>query len=196
MASIFLFFLGAVFASVWLRPDFYASSWSLISQNNEASAVIFTAVIAAVIAIWGIFSQRAISRRVFTLQYLSEKEVDKDLIEANKTFINLTKEPEKLLSFGSFNNDETDDAKNIRILLNHFELTAIGIQRGVIDFETFKMWHKTGTINTWNKAEPLISALRRRQENPMLYHEFEALAGWLRGNSKPKRGYIIGHWFW
>lgn len=43
---------------------------------NEVQAVFITAAFAAAIAIWGIFSQRGISARQTTIQYLRDAERD------------------------------------------------------------------------------------------------------------------------
>lgn len=196
MAPIFYLVAGAIVTYLAMSPSGAVAFWNLICLNPEVAAVLFTALIAAAIAAWGIFSQRAISRRVYTLTYLSKNETDKDMIEARKNFIEISKNVSEFISAADPSKDADEVAKSIRIVLNDFELISIGIQRGVIDFETYKLWYKTGTINYWDRSKPFIEAIRTREKNPMLFHEFETLVGWLRDHKKPKRGYIVGHWFW
>ena len=48
-------------------------------------------MLAAVIAIWGIITQRAISRRGATLNHIAKAEWDGDVIASRKKFIQLAK---------------------------------------------------------------------------------------------------------
>lgn len=196
LSVIFGFFLGGLLTSIYFDYAFYTWIFSGIWRHKEVSVGLFSAIVAAIIAIWGIFSQRSISRRVFTLSCLSDKEIDKDLIAAKSAFIRSVHEDPSLEKLAGEDQDGTPEAGSARTVLNNFELISIGIQKGVIDYDTYKLWFRTGTIDYWNKAEPLVTKLRRRESNEMLYHEFESLVKWLRGSKKPKRGYIIGHWFW
>jgi hypothetical protein len=67
----------------------------------------------------------------------------------------------------------------IKLILNDFELIAIGVQRGIIDFEFYKRWHRSGVLRHWAYAKPFVEGLRRRTSNSALFHEFEQLAAWM-----------------
>lgn len=202
VAAIFFFATGLVSASLYYANDSYIRALQYIVEHGETASVIGTAIAAGLIAIWGIFSQRAISRRSYTLTHLSDAEFDKDLIEAKKKVIEVIGEKDRLIKAADLppgeKGDISEDAKALRIVLNDLELTAIGIERGVIDFEFYRLWYKTGTINLWDAVTPFVEELRRKHKNELLYHESESLVGWLRTKKKPKpkRGYIIAHWFW
>jgi Domain of unknown function (DUF4760) len=74
-------------------------------------------------------------------------------------------------------------------------LISIGIQGGIIDFELYKRWNRSGVIQYWKHAAPFVHQLRQRTSNMALYHEFEELARWMQGETMPKRGRWIGKWF-
>ena len=59
-------------------------------------AVFITAGIAAVIAIWGVLSQRAIARRRATIDLIAKNEADHDLITGYQKFVELAIDPKGL----------------------------------------------------------------------------------------------------
>ena len=75
---------------------------------NEVGAVFVTGAIASLIAIWGILSQRAITRRQATLDHITHLESDRDIIEARKTFVELAKNPGGLAVWAEENKEQTE----------------------------------------------------------------------------------------
>lgn len=158
---------------------------------NEVSAVVATAIIAAVIAVWGILSQRSIAARQATLDYIRETEADNDVINARTIFTRLSKKPEGLGPIAA--DMTTDEAKQIQLVLNHFEMVAIAIQRGIFDDEIYRRWYKSGVIRAWKAAAPFIFARRSSTGNDALYHEFEEMARYYIGRRPmPRRGFFWG----
>lgn len=132
-------------------------------------------IVAATIAINGIGTQRDIARKRATLDVILKSEADKDLIEARRCFKRLAHDQNGLVPFALFEKEGSAETEAIRIVLNEFELIAIGIDRGILDEELYRQWYRTGVLLHWKHAHPFIEELRRRTENPLIYKSFEAL---------------------
>jgi Domain of unknown function (DUF4760) len=178
--------------------------WSEIGiASDEAGAALWVGWLAAVIALWGVISQRAITRRQLTIQLMAQAEADRDLIAARTRFTRITQNPAYLVGLaeaekpaeGSGDKSEApktlerdEDAQAIRLIFNHYELVAIGIQRGIIDFELYKRFTESIVLRDWERAAPLIYQLRRTYSQPTMYHEVEELVRWFKGdNGLPRR---------
>lgn len=146
-------------------------------------------------AAWGIFTQRAVARRRATLDLISSLERDGDVIAARSKFIELAKSEGGLANWAGQSNENSPEAQSIRTVLNEFERFAIGIQRGIIDFELCKRWNRSSVIRYWQHAAPYVHILRTRLNNPAIYHEYEELVRWMKGEAMPKRNRFIGIWF-
>lgn len=158
---------------------------------NEVSAVIATAAVAAVVAMWGILSQRAISSRQATLDFIRDGERDHDIVAARKAFNRLARDPAGLGPVAA--QPDTDDFKHVIVWLNQFEMVAIGIQRGIFDDEIYRRWYKSGVIRAWKAAAPFIFARRASTNNDALFHEFEEMARYYIGKRPmPRRGFFWG----
>ena len=161
---------------------------------NEVGAILFTSVVGGLIALWGIMSHRAIERRRTTLEYLWRNETDHDVIEATKKFVELAKKDHGLIEWATEPQEPSDEVQKIRLVLNQYELIAIGIQRGIIDYHLYERWARSATIQAWSFAVPFVAALRTRKKNDALYHETEELVRWLKGNPMPRRSRWRGIW--
>ncbi len=177
--------------------------WDL-SSSPEAIVALWIGLAAAVIALWGILTQRALTRRQTTLNTLSELESDKDLIEARQRFVKLTRNAAALVSLADdapFRGNKKVDPEieanmqAIRLVFNHWELIAIGMQFKSIDFHMVKRYARGQIINDWGDVAPLIFALRKKYSQPAMYHEIEELARSLRDNNMPRRRRILGLWW-
>ncbi len=61
----------------------------------------------------------------------------------------------------------------IRNLLNYYENVVVGVQADIDDVEMIKKSQKTMIIAIYNQSEPFIKRLRKQNNNPNLYIEFE-----------------------
>lgn len=136
-------------------------------------ATLTVGVLAAVFAFWGIQSQRGIARRRATLDFIMKSETDGDMIKARLRFIELSKDVNGLGPWAALDKEKTDEAQKIKLILNEFELIAIGIKRGIIDKQLYCNWFKSGAIKHWDHAEPFVNILRSRTGNNALYIEFQ-----------------------
>ena len=157
---------------------------------GEVGAIFSSAALAAVIAVWGVISQRSITRRQQTMQHMTKVDSDKDMIAARKQFIDLAKKPGGLSPWAEPEQENTEEAQSIRLILNDYELTAVGIQYGIIDLGFYKRYNRSTVIRYWNHAAPYVYALRARLGSNSVYHEFEELARWLQDGKirMPRRG--------
>ena len=132
---------------------------------NDVGAVFITGGVAAVIAIWGVWSQRAITRRQVTLNHISHLESDRDMIEARKRFVELAKAPGGLAIWAEADREQTEEALAIGRILNSYELISIGIQRGILDYRLFERWQRSSTIKYWERGAPFVMRIRERLNN-------------------------------
>ncbi len=158
-----------------------------LAAMSQASATLIVGFVAALIAIWGVWTQRAIARRRATFDHISRTEADADFIAARRKFVELARSGEGLVKWADKDKEKTEEAQSIKLVLNDFELVAIGIQRGIIDEEFYKRWFKSSVVQYWGHAQPFVAELRRRTSNGMLYYEFEQMAGWFDENKPPRR---------
>jgi hypothetical protein len=197
-ASALLFFvLGSLATYGWFLSARVSTFWKFATDNGQVSAVFVTALLAAAIAIWGIQSQRSIARRQKTLELILDQESDEDIINARRAFVAVATDPKlKIEDFASPEKRNTIEGDAIRRTLNSYELMSIGIQKGVIDYDLYRIWMKAGTIKYWGYSESYIISIRKKSGNPLLYHEFETMISWLTKDTRPKRrGYFLGQWF-
>ncbi|WP_282608447.1 DUF4760 domain-containing protein [Pelagibius sp. Alg239-R121] len=180
---------------------------SLVEQASDLGAGIydllagfvgsmeFLTAIAVGVAVWGVVSQRQISARKNTLDYITRQESDGDIIKARQTFVSLVKVDGGLSDWAKVENESSVETQAIKIILNEMELISIGIQRGSIDEAMYKAWFKGSVITFWESSASFIHDLRVRTNNRRLYKEFEAMAEWMKGGKRAKRNWFIGKFF-
>jgi len=152
----------------------------------QSAGALIIGGIAALVAIWGVVTQRIIARRRATMDVLFSSEGDGALLLARKEFRRLVKEAGGLAQWAEADKIDSNESAAILTALNQHELAAIGIQRGIFDLEIYRRWNKTSVIQTWDRAAPFVLALRARVQNHDIYCEFEALAWRLAHRKRPR----------
>jgi hypothetical protein len=89
---------------------------------TEMETVLLTGFIAAAVAMWGVLSQRVITRR---LELIVKVEADHDYIEAHRCFVRLAKTPEGLAPWAAAGREESKELHSVRLVLNNYELISI-----------------------------------------------------------------------
>ena len=112
-----------------------------------------------------------------------------------REFIALAKAPGGLAPWADEDKEKTPQAQTIRLVLNSYELIAIGLQRGVFSYELYKRWHKSSVLRMWSHSAPFVTALRSRLSNDAIFHEFEEMAKSMKENHMPKRNWWAGRFF-
>jgi len=166
-------------------------SETLLAAWWQVIAIAATAVIAAIVAIWGILSQRAISRRTLTLTYMSHIDCDKDMIAARAMFIQEAKKPEGLTPWADPGKEHTPQCEAIRLVLNDFEIASVALQLGTIDYEFYRRYNYGTVIRYWYAAAPFVYSVRKQTGSKTVYHEFEELYRRFEKKRPPKRRF----WF-
>jgi hypothetical protein len=92
---------------------------------TEMETVLLTGFIAAAVAMWGVLSQRVITRRRATLELIVKVEADHDYIEAHRCFVRLAKTPEGLAPWAAAGREESKELHSVRLVLNNYELISI-----------------------------------------------------------------------
>jgi hypothetical protein len=155
---------------------------------TDAGAILLTGGIAALVAIWGVISQRNIARRQHTMEHMAKTDNDNDMIDARRMFIQMAKQATGLVSYADADKEHTPESEAIRLVLNDFELTAVGIQMGVMDYEFYKRYNRGTVIRYWNHAAPYIYALRARVGSNLVFHEYEEMVRWFSKRA-PRRSF-------
>jgi hypothetical protein len=162
------------------------------ANTSDVQATIFVGYIAAaialstaIIAIWGVYSQRVLARRQATIEHLARLEADGTVKENVRMFIDLTAQDGNLGKWADGANKASKETKAIIAVLNDWELISIGIQRGIFEYELVKSWSETSIQRYWSKAHPFVVALRDRVGAQTLWQEFEKLNSWVSGRSRP-----------
>lgn len=166
-----------------------------MASLNEVEAIFITAVAAAVVAVWGIITQRIVSRRLATLEHFSRVDNDRDQIEARTTFAKVTADGCDLMSYAEPDKYYSAEASALRLVLNENERLAVGIQFGILDREFVKRICRGVVTRDWELSAPFVYRLRSVTGNQAIYHEFEELARAFSDNQMPKRSYHWRLWF-
>lgn len=161
-----------------------------MASLSEVEAILITACVSALLAVWAIITQRVVSRRVATLEYIARVESDEDLINARNKFIELTSSNGNLLKFADPNRYNSAEAHAIRLVLNEREQLAIGVQFGVLDKSYIRRYSRGQLVKDFRIAAPFIYKIRAVSANPAIYHEFEDLVRSFVDKKMPAR------WHW
>lgn len=166
-----------------------------MASLSEVEAILITALLAAILAAWGIVTQRIVTRRLTTIQRIGEASADRDMIQARNEFNKLS-DPGGKLSTCVKSSDLTPEEQDfVRRVLNDHELISIGIQFGILDFKVICHNQKSTTLRDWARSAPFIYKLRAELDNQALYHEFEELVRWLQDKKMPRRHWWHRLWF-
>jgi hypothetical protein len=167
-------------------------SWFAVDPSSESEVTLHVGylagaitVIAIGVAIAAIFAQRQTARAHATLTHLTTMEFDEDFLRAKKMFLELEAKGD-LQKYGNRKLAHTDEARLIRIYLNHFEMVSLGLQHRIIDYDIFIKWNRKTVLLVWTAASPFVNRLRKEFHNDMLFIEFEELAKEF-GGSKRRR---------
>lgn len=171
-----------------------------MASFTETEAIFITAFLAFAVAMWGVITTRIVARRSATLEHFRRIASDKDMIEARKTFIELTENLGGLAIFACVAplapaNAHADKIDAIRTVLNDYEMLAVGVQFGTFDLSIIKRYYHSTIIRDWGHAAPFVYKLRGDLKSNTIYHEFEELTRWLQADQMPSRRWWTKLWF-
>lgn len=161
-------------------------------QRTEISATLMVgfgataiAAAAAIITIWGVYSQRWLMRRQTTVQHLFAMKADASIQKNLATVIKASREDQNLAAWADKDKIGEDTTLAIIAVLNDYELLSTGIQNGIYDYAIVKKYDASTLKRVWKKALPFVAALRDRTNLPTLWKEFELLHCWIEGTKNP-----------
>ncbi|MBX9731509.1 MAG: DUF4760 domain-containing protein [Sphingomonas sp.] len=137
--------------------------WLVLPSAVSALLGIF----ALTVAIASLHASRKIARDKSTLDLIEKRESTEHYRKINRTFsilrqstgfLHLTGNVEKNISLPGRNN--RDDRQDVIDYLNHYELVAIGIERKLLNGETYREWMKTAFVRDWNAAADWVQEER------------------------------------
>ena len=158
-----------------------------MASITEVEAILVTAVVAALLAGWGVVTQRIVTRRAKTIEHIGQQTADEDMIKARKCFNTLSQPDGKLSTYVKPADLSDVETTQVRLVLNDYELKAIAVQSGIFDLAILKKFERGTTIRDWDRAASFIHKLRLEIDNPFIYYEFESLATWMRERKMPNR---------
>lgn len=142
-------------------------------------------VAATFIAIWGVYSQRWITRRQTTVQHLFALKADASIQANLATLIKAARGDQNLAAWADKDKIGDETTLSIIAVLNDYELLSTGIQNGIYDLQIVKKYDASTLKRIWSNALPFIAALRNRTNIPTLWKEFELLHCWIEGSKNP-----------
>lgn len=180
----------------WLLLIFMlaALGWAYlrIASAPEHQLMVLGAGLAAIIAVWGVLNQWAISRRHATVEFIRFQESDKDCLEALRRFNELFDRaelnprryaraaptfdelPEKQRSAALA--DWMADREAIRNVLNQDEIVAVGIRNSTLDYRVMAAWQRSALLRRYAVCREYIDELRIIARTPTLYVGVQNLA--------------------
>lgn len=145
-------------------------------------------IAALLVAIISVLATRTTARLKQTADLLFASRNDEELQKGHKVIRTYHDAPDKKISvLGDPENFESEDATAIRYVLNHFEVVAIGIRRGIYDEAMVKdAWCRL-LVTSYERTETLVKAVREKSKIPTALQEFECLACKWKDNPLKKR---------
>ena len=161
---------------------------SLINIIPSASVIFSSSIILLGVSLTVRYNLSVQKKRA-TLDLIIKTESDKHYIELTEKFYELAKKKENLLT-----QIENDDSliSTVQKFLNHQEIIALSIRKGIIDEKFYKRWLRTSYVNHYEQAQQLIDNLRRDQKEKYgatdAYTNFMKLAQkWQKELAKQRR---------
>jgi hypothetical protein len=144
--------------------------------------------------LYGASIRSALSIAAATIELLTRIELDKDFVDARRKFLDLAK-TNAISSYASTEKKDSEETGQIKLILNLYELVAIGVRRGTLDYWIWRRYFRKGTITFWEYGVPFINELRTLAGNEAIYKEFEWLKKRMDSRLPPIGGYFWGQWF-
>lgn len=174
----------------WLFGSAHTANQIAANDNNAATLFVgyvaaAVALLAALVAVWGVYSQRVITRRQTTVQHIAALKADRSIQEQVRKFIELEKQDGNLAKWADKASEGTAEAQAINNVLNTYELLSVGIQHGIYEYRLIEQWQRSTISRYWDAAHPYVVALRKRVNKPAIWCEFEKLNDWVTKKKNP-----------
>jgi len=130
---------------------------------------VLTAIVSVVVV-------QATAKKKQTADLLFGCRQDKELVEGNQKVAAMHDASGSIRTLAEEINSDTEDAKAVRYVLNHWERVAVGIAQGIYHEEMLRQSNRANVVNLYQKAKPFIQAIRHRHSSDTFYQHFENMA--------------------
>lgn len=142
-------------------------------------------VVTGATAIWSIRANGKSSRHRATIDLLLAQKTDESLIQAKKVMAALH-ENDEFTALACKDKNKDPKRASILVILNNYEFIALGIREGALDEKIYKRAYCSMLMRDWEAMKPFVMELRRQNNMPTLFQEFEYLAAkWKKKPLKP-----------
>ncbi|WP_058912802.1 DUF4760 domain-containing protein [Entomohabitans teleogrylli] len=146
------------------------------SQMLSTLAVLLSAILAFFTIIYNV----GMARKSQTATFLFESRFDKRYLDGLQALrrIHYSGRSFRSYIFSTHNmtEEENDDIQNIIYCLNFYERLAVSIRHGIYHEIMIKDVFYSSVVNNFAIAEPLIKAIREKEQRNSYYQEYEFLA--------------------
>ena len=137
----------------------------------------FLVLAGVLVAIFSIWTSRLLARRKQAADLLFASRSDTRLQKGADIILDhYTSESKNIVALAKDEHDSCDDAREIRYVLNHFELLSVGIQNKIYDETMIKQSWCSIVCRTYQQVAPYIQERRQVSSKRTIYQEFEWLA--------------------
>ena len=134
-------------------------------------------VIAALIAVISILSVFITAQRKQAIDMILSIRQDKQLTDGLALIARLhIAKDDNILKYSEHDMRGHETTVLIQYVLNHYEFVAVGIRQSIYSEQIVKASSYTTIVKLYDRALPFISNVRKANQTPTYYQEFECLA--------------------
>jgi len=137
----------------------------------QSVAIVMAAIGVIVTIVWN----RIIARRRATLDMLLAEQTNKGLLEIRSEYLGAVKAG-TLTQYASPDRWLTPESFFLVSTLNRYEITAVGIDTGIIDARLYRQYWRTTVVRDWIRCKESVLKLRKEAKNEALFSDFQSLA--------------------
>ncbi len=145
--------------------NLYLSSLSFLSKMHKwldahvsdfAALAPFAIILSVLVARQAIHNHAEVARKKATLDLIEKRESNDYYQSSHDVFKQIRKNNE----FSHLKNPQSEEwaakRKKVQQYLNHYELISIGIERKILDADTYRYWMESAFIRDWNASAKFI----------------------------------------
>lgn len=140
---------------------FWITSLRFLAENPELISLVTPVVIllSVIVAVLGVGRNSALTRRKATLDLVERTETTRHYLTAAETFSKYRRRVDGL-SFSDLtapgDAQKKEDRKAVIGLINHYEIIAIGIKKGILSAAFYKDWMRSIFCRNWDAGADFI----------------------------------------
>lgn len=133
--------------------------------------------IGVIVAIVSVMSAKTTARRKQTADLMFGTRADEKLSQGYKRLAQLhNAEDANMRALAKDDKRNSDEANEVRYVLNHWERVFVGLRQGIYDEKMLREANYNTVLNTWAQAKPYIEAVRETEKKQTYYQCLERYA--------------------